>query len=199
MHKYRVIAREAAWYNEHTDTHPNYNPFRKTRSTPYEDDPLVIHRAQPLQVFASPSTSNLGGEDSADYGTELLEVEGLEHANAVQIPAERTSELEGIPGSLDEENGIPVPSRALNSWKSWSQRKWSYLWRQMVLSSGYRLSGDVKRSVAGTGLSVISHAPLGTKGALVFQGAGRRRRFMVVEYARQGDATKGTQGLAYIT
>ncbi len=32
--KYRAAAKQAAWYNEHDDPNPNYNPFRKTRTRP---------------------------------------------------------------------------------------------------------------------------------------------------------------------
>lgn len=30
--KYRAAAKQAAWYSEHDDPNPNYNPFRKTRT-----------------------------------------------------------------------------------------------------------------------------------------------------------------------
>ena len=32
--KYRAAAKQAAWYSEHDDPNPNYNPFRKTRTRP---------------------------------------------------------------------------------------------------------------------------------------------------------------------
>ena len=68
-----------------------------------------------------------------------------------------------------------------------------------MLASGSRSPGDVKRSVADMGMSVISHAPLGTKGAPFFQLPGRRSRFMVIEYAKQdGNITRSPQGSADI-
>ena len=145
------------------------------------------------QELASRSELKLDEEDHK--GKQAVFPEVTQDPSVVQTPANGALELEVIHGSLDEEHGISMPPRALAPWKSWSQRKLSHLWRQFVLASGSRRSGDVKQSVADMGMSVISHAPLGTKGAPFLQGPGRRRRFMVIEYAKHGDDIKGTQGL----
>ena len=224
MHKYRAAARQAAWYTEQDDLSPDYNPFGKIR-TRYEDESPALHRAQPLQVFSSRSRSNSEGkkqfqelesrlelntddEDLRGKQAELLDAECsasfkeevTPEANGIVVQSTATgaSKVEAIHGSLDEEHGVSIPPRALASWKSWSQQKFSHLWRQLVLASGSRRSGDVKQSVAGIGMSVISHAPLGTKGAPFLLGPGRRKKFMVIEYAKQSEDIRGTQRLVDI-
>ena len=203
MHKYRAAAKQAAWYNEENDPSSNYNPFRKTRS--YEHDVRTLHRAQPLQssTVVAPSETQSDEEVNATEDTELeeepQEAQCVPHASQNLTPGPPGNAIE-IHGSLDEEHGISLQPRAFASWKSWSQQKFSHVWRQIVLASGSRRSGDVKRSVADMGMSVISHAPLGTKGAPFFQVPGRRSRFMVIEYAKQdGDILKSIQESADIT
>ena len=198
MHKYRAAAKQAAWYNEENDP-PNYNPFRKFRS--YEHDLRTLHRTQ--KFSASPPVSRSDEEVHEDEDSELQEVlpdaEKVPHANQNVTQMLPSSTMEAHE-SLDEEQGISLPPRAFTSWKSWSQQKLSHVWRQIVLASDSRRSGDVKQSVADMGMSVISHAPLGTKGAPFFQDPGRRSRFMVIEYAkRDGDILKSIQESADIT
>ena len=201
MHKYRAAANQAAWYSEDNDPTNNYNPFRKTRS--YEHNVRTLHRAQPLQSSTAPSETQSDEEVNATEDTELEEVlqdaERVPHASQNLIPGPPGNAIE-IHEPLDEEHGISLPPRAFASWKSWSQQKLSHVWRQIVLASGSRRSGVVKRSVADMGMSVIRHSPLGTKGAPFFQVPGRRSRFMVIEYAKQdGDILKSIQESADIT
>ena len=195
MHKYRAAAKQAVWYSEENDS-PNYNPFRKIRS--YEHDLRTLHRAQPLQLSASPSAPQSDEEVQKDE-------ENL-HSNSLASPAvftRRTENATEIQEPLDEEQGgrrSRGPTSAFAYFKSWSRQKLSPVWRQIVLASGSRRSGDVKRTVADMGRSVISHAPLGTKGLPFLQIPGRRSRFMVIEYAKQdGDIFKSTQEPADIT
>ena len=224
MHKYRAAATQAAWYTEQDDLSLHYNPFRKIR-TRYEEESPALHRAQPLQVFSSLSRSNseeekqiqelesrlnvnINDEDLGGKQAVLLEAECSAYFRdevspetnkfVVHSTAAGASKVEAIHGSLDEEYGLSVPPRALASWKSWSQQKFSHIWRQLMLASDSRRSGDVKQSVAGMGISVISHAPLGTKGAPFLLGPGRRKKFMVIEYAKQGEDIRGTQKLVEI-
>ncbi len=219
MHKYRAAAKSAAWYTEQDDLSPHYNPFRKIR-TRYEDESPALHRAQPLQVLSSEEEEqpqdlesrlelNTDDEDPRGKKAVLLDAEcsayfkdeiSPETNKIVVRPAAEGAlqHTEIAHGSLDEEHGGFMQPRALASWKSWSQRQFSHLWRQLVLASGSRRSGDVKQSVAGMGMSVISHAPLGTKGAPFFLGPGRRKKFMVIEYAKQGEGIRGTQRLVDI-
>ena len=195
MHKYRAAAKQAAWYNEESDS-SNYNPFRKARSYEHEtNDFRILHRAQPLHFSGTVDQERLDedGHEDEDVMDQYAEMaphtkRHRERRNLIRIRKPR-----------DEEQGRPSPPRAFASWMSWSQQKLSYVWRQMVLVSGSRRSGDVKRSVADMGMSVISHAPLGTKGAPFLQFPGRRSRFMVIEYANyEGDITKNSQDSADI-
>ena len=200
MHKYRSAAKQAAWYNEENDP-PNYNPFRKIRS--YEHDRPTLHRAQPLQLSTARSETPSDEEVHEYEDSELQEVlqdeKRVPHASQNVAQGSSANAIE-IHAPLDEEQGISLPPRAFASWRSWSQQKLSHVWRQVVLASGSRESGDVKRSVADMGMSVISHAPLGTKGAPFLQIPGRRSRFMVIEYARQdGDTLQSIQESADMT
>lgn len=198
MHKYRAAAKQAAWYSEENDP-PNYNPFRKARS--YEHELRTLHRAQPLHASTAPSET-LNDEEVHEDGAAMLsdtpEMVPLNSPPAESPKKARTRWCRGGPVKIsephDEEQGLPIPHRAFASWKSWSQQKLSQVWRQIVLASGSRRSGDAKGAVADMGMAVIRHAPLGTKGAPLFQVPGRTRRFMVVEYARQdGGITNNTQ------
>lgn len=189
MHKYRAAAKQAAWYSDADDA-PNYNPFRKTR-TRYGDETAIIDKAQPLQDLASPSNSDEEVLKDEGHVVEYLEFEEPPEKTQSVAQVHPPATFDQQHGSVDEEHGISTPPRALASWRSWSERKVSHLWRQLVLASGSRRSGDVKRSVAGMGLSALSHAPLGTKGFPFFQGAGRRKRFMVIDYSSWGGNTNG--------
>lgn len=199
MHKYRAAAKQAALYSEENDS-SNYNPFRKIRS--YEHDLRTLHRAQPLQLSASPSVPQSYEEVQKDEetGNRVSEEQFKYSPDVVQTPAENATEVQG---PLDEEQGARRsrgPTSAFAFGKSWSRQKLSPVWRQIVLASGSRRSGDVKRTVADMGRSVISHAPLGTKGLPFLQIPGRRSRFMVIEYAKKdGDIFKSTQESADIT
>ena len=190
MHKYRAASKQTAWYSEDNDS-PNYNPFRKARS--YEHDSRTLHRAQPLELSTAPSETHSDEEVHEDEATAVPNAERVSYTS--QNLARRSRGKSGkIHEPRDEEQGLPLPPRALDSWKSWSQQKFSQVWRRIVLASGSRRSGDVKRTVADMGMAVISHAPLGTKGAPFIQVPGRRSRFMVVEYAKQdGDIIKSNQ------
>ena len=197
MHKYRAAAKQAAWYSEENDP-TNYNPFRRAGSreqalhTPYEHPHRTRQGAQISDFTSAPS------EKQSD--------EDVHKAEETVVPDASNSKIRrslGKPITIhkprDEEQGLLLPSRAFASWKSWSQQKLSYAWRQTVLASGSRRSGDVKRSFADMGMSVISHAPLGTKGVPFLQVPGRRRRVMVIEYAKpDGDITKTNQESADI-
>ena len=46
--KYRTAAKQAAWYSEHDDANPNYNPFRKTRRR--LEEPGQAHEDNGLQA-----------------------------------------------------------------------------------------------------------------------------------------------------
>ena len=205
----RRYTEQARRYTEQLEleSHPHYNPFRKIRSR-YEEEALVLHRAQPLQGFPSPSRSDPVEENQSQElasrlelkldeedpkGKEPVFLKVRQDQSVAQTPAQGALELEVIHGSLDEEHGICMSPPDPAPWMSWSKRKLSHLWRQLVLASGSRRSGDVKQSVADMGRSVISHAPLGTRGAPFLQSPGRRKRFMVIEYA-----IKSTQGLVEI-
>ena len=197
MHKYRAAARQAAWYNEE-DEPPNYNPFRKFRS--YEHGLRTTHTAQ-LSTTQSETRSNEQVHDDEDSELQgvLRDAKRVPHASQTVAQASPGNAIE-IHEPLDEEQGISLRPRAFASWKSWSQQKWSHVWRQIVLASGSRRSGDVKRSFADMGMSVMSHAPLGTKGAPFTQVPRRRSRFMVIEYAKQdGDILKSIQESAGTT
>lgn len=203
MHKYRAAAKQAAWYSEENGV-PNYNPFRKARSYEHES---ILHRAQPLHFSAAPNETKSDEDINEDQG---IRPQGVhqeadvphagQHVDATDDIADfNTIDAIEILEHVDEEHGISLPPRALASWKSWSQQKLSYVWRQIVPASGSRRSGDVKRSFADMGMSVISHAPLGTKGAPLLEVPGRRSKFMVVEYANyDGDITKNSQESADI-
>ena len=175
MRKYRAAAaKQAAWYSEEYDT-VNYNPFRKARSNEH-----TLHRAQTLQ-FPSALSEKQSDEDVHEVEEIVVpDAERIPHASNVSNASNisnasnaKTRMSTGKPiriyKSRDEEQGLPLPPRAFASWKSWSQQKLSYAWRQIVLACGSRRSGDVKRSFADMGMSVISHAPLGTKGAPFLQ------------------------------
>ena len=193
MHKYREAAKQAALYIEEDDS-SNYNPFRKIRS--YEHDLRTLHRTQALQLSASPSVPQSYEEVQKDEETgNRVSEEQFEYSpDVVQTPAENATEVQG---PLDEEQGARRsrgPTSAFAFWKSWSRQKLFPVWRQIVPASGSHRSGDVKRTVADMGRSVISLAPLGTKGLPLLQIPGRRSRFMVIEYAKQDcDIFKGTQ------
>ena len=171
-------------YIQQDNDPPNYNPFRKAHSLgAYEYDLRTLHRAQPLEPSAVPD------EIQPDEEVHEDEHEATDGAMSGAMAAS-----EKILERRDEEQGLPIPPRAFASWKSWSRQKLSQVWRRIVLASGSRRSGDVKRTVAGVGMAVIRHAPLGTKGAPFFQVPRRRSRFTVIEYAKQdGDITKNTQ------
>ena len=201
MHKYRAAAKQAAWYSERDDPQPNYNPFRKIRS--YEDDLPTLHRALPLHFSTSPLAAQSDEDAPTDEKSALPNIEEDPQAsqNVFYSPEHVTSTHHATESHNfhDTEQGVTRSPRAFAPWKSWSQQKLSHVWRQIVLASGSRSSGDVKRSVADMGMSVISHAPLGTKGTPFFQLPGRRSRFMVIEYAKQeGNITRSPQGSADI-
>ena len=198
MHKYRAAAKQAAWYNEESDF-PNYNPFRKARSYEHEtNDFRILHRAQPLQFSATVNQDQSDEDVHEDESIAVPDVETVPRASKTRACASRGKPIR-THKPRDEEQGLSFPPPPSASWKSWSLQKLSYVWRQIVLVSGSRRSGDVKRSVADMGMSVISHAPLGTKGPPFLQFPGRRSRFMVIEYAKyDGDIIKNSQDSADI-
>ena len=102
MHKYREAAKQAAWYSEENDS-SNYNPFRKIRS--YEHDLRTLHRAQPLQLSASPSVPQSYGEVQKDEGTgnRVSEEQFKCSLDVIQTPAENATEVQG---PLDEGVGL---------------------------------------------------------------------------------------------
>ena len=200
MHKYRAAAKRSAWYSEEDDPNPNYNPFRKIRS--YEHDLPTLHRAQPLHSSTAPVATQSDEDVSTDEKAALPTHEEDPQAGQTvfQTPEHATEDHEY--GDAEQGiawQGITRSRRAFAPWKSWTQQRLSHVWRQIVLASGSRNSGDVKRGVADMGMAVINHAPLGTKGAPFFQPPGRRSRFMVIEYANQaGNIIRHPQGSADI-
>lgn len=143
MHGFRAAAKQAVWYSEENDS-SNYNPFRKIRS--YEHDLRTLHRAQPLQLSASPSVPQSFEEIQKDEETGNRVSEGqLEYSpDVVQTPAENATEVQG---PLDEEQGARRsrgPTSAFAFWKSWSRQKSSPVRRRLVVASGSRRSVDVE-------------------------------------------------------
>ena len=187
MGKYRGAAKLAAWYAEQDDL-PTYNPF--ARAPPLQPS---VYLRPPLKTRSESALVQNATKDTIREKLFQNRSEPAFHAsqNEAQGSPENTIVINE---PLDEEQGLPLPSQAAASWKSWPQQKLSQVWRQQGLASGSRTPGGVRRSVADMGMSVISHAPLGTKGAPLIQVPGRPRRIMVVEYAKQdGDNIKGTQ------
>ena len=217
MHKYRSAAKQAAWYSEPDDPNRNYNPFGKIRARTKNSNRLLDYevaqsranrseselvpsieiqrKAQPLEYPSRADTM----PSAQIYSQSDDEAPPVKSQNEVQRPAKVALELEDAHGSLDEEYGIPKPPRALASWTSWSKRTLSHLSHRLAFASGSRGSQNVKKTVADMGMSVVSHAPLGTKGPSFLQVPGRRRKFTIIEYAKQVDGIKGTQLIADTT
>ena len=165
MHKYRIAAKQAAWYNDEEDDN-TYNPFRKTRlrAKSLQTDTLLSATQSDEEVHKSKATVlSDAGFTNANQSTVQIRAEDLEPRRQFRIS-------EGSPQSV----------RRKRKQREFPGIPWS-------------ISSGLWQSLADIGKSMPSRAHSESKDAPLLENPSRPLRFMVIEYAKQEDDVKGTR------